>query len=135
MRRVEVPRPEGSLYKAMDSSFMQGSVFLDFIRTFDNLICNNLKDDKLRILILDGQVSHITLELLEFAFEYLYPFQLSSHYSDVTQPLDVYAFGIFNLIFSTALNSFVRNKSDRIPVNGDIAGLVSQVDWVRFFTS
>ena len=62
---LEVPGPDGSLYKVTDSFFMQEPVFLGLARTFNGyLIANNLKNDRSDIRFLDGHASHINLEVL-----------------------------------------------------------------------
>ena len=71
------------MYKVTDSSFVQGSLFLDDnLRAFDGyLIANNLKDDdEPHVLVLDGHASHVTLEVLEFTMNNNTGlFQLPSH--------------------------------------------------------
>lgn len=132
---VEKPGPEGSLYQVTDTSYMQGPVFLEYLRAFHKfIIASGLDDGKPHVLILDGHASHVTLDGLKFAVDNnIDLFQLPSHSSHVTQPLDVCAFGIFKRNMTTALTAFPAHNGMKMPVKSDMASIVREV-WDGSFT-
>lgn len=81
----------GETYATTDSSCMQGAVFANFIKEFDNHIdAGDLKRGKPHILLLDGRASHMSLEVIQLARSLnIELFQLPSHSSHIIQPLDV----------------------------------------------
>ena len=87
----------GSTFGTTDSSFMQGAVFVNYIADFDNFIVEkDLEDGKPRIFVLDGHASHVNFDVIQLAMSYnIEHFQLASHSSHMTQPLDVVAFWCF----------------------------------------
>lgn len=115
-------------------SFVQNAVFYDFMTAFNKYLMNQLKDFTSLVLILDGQVSYITIDWLRSAMENKADFvQLPSHPSHVTPWLDVCAFGIHKLSFTDKLLRYPAWNGGRIPVEIDIAGVMRDV-LVQSFT-
>ena len=93
----ETKGPENARYAATESSFMQGSVFVEYLKDFHNqLEERGLLDGKPHVLVLDGHASHVNFDVIKLAKTLnIVLFQLPSHTSHITQPLDVAAFGSF----------------------------------------
>ena len=100
--------PPGSNISATDSSFMRGAVFVNYIADVHNFIVENgLADGKSHIIVLDGNASQVDIDAIQVTMSLnIECFQLSSHSSHTTQPLDVAAFGRFKKVMTAVLTSF-----------------------------
>ena len=118
-RDVGVP---GATYAVTNSSMMQGPVFFTFFRKFHEYLVDNGKiDGKPHVILLDGHASHLTLEVIRFAMDNnLVIFQLPSHSSHITQPLDVCAFGIFKREITDVLQRWAQDNGNKMPVKQDM---------------
>ena len=118
--------PPGSKFAATDSSFMQGAVFVNYITDFHNFIVENgSADGKPHTLVLDGHASHVNLDVIQLAMSLnVELFQLPSHSSHMTQPLDVAAFGCFKKAATAVLTSFLLQHGGKMPGKSDMAGVV-----------
>lgn len=118
--------PPGALYTATESSFMQGPVFVSYIKSFHKHIVDTGKNDgKPHVLVLDGHVSHLTFEVVKLAVSLnIELFQLPSHSSHITQPLDVAAFGIFKKEITSVLQSFPRRNGGKMPAKSDMVEVI-----------
>lgn len=89
--------PRGATYAATYSLFMQGAVFLNYIKRFKGYITRNGSDSgKLYVLVIDGHASQVNIAVIELARSLnMKLFQLISLSSHATQPLEVVVFGIF----------------------------------------
>ncbi|CAB1113168.1 unnamed protein product [Ectocarpus sp. CCAP 1310/34] len=105
---VERNGPEGARYTCTDSSFMQGDVFIAYLKDFHKQLGDRgLLDGKPHILLHDGHASHVSVEVIRLAMNLkIVLFQLPSHTSHITQPLDVVAFGRFKKSVPSVLASF-----------------------------
>lgn len=76
------------------------------------------------VLVLDGNALHVTIGVLRYArVNDAHLFQLPSHLSHVTQPLDSRAFGMF---------TFPQKNGMRVPVKNDMACIIRDT-WQRVF--
>ncbi|CAN0191161.1 unnamed protein product, partial [Ascophyllum nodosum] len=127
--------PPESKFAATDSSFMQGAVFVNYITDFHHFIVKNgLADGKPHILVLDGHASHVNLDVIQLAMTLnIELFQLPSHSSHMTQPLDVAAFGCFKKAVTAVLTSFPLQHGGKMPGKSDMAGVVKDA-WAASFT-
>ena len=139
-QRVQAARlgnggPPGSKFAATDSSFMQGAVFVNYITDFHNFIVENgLADGKPHTLVLDGHASHVNLDVIQLAMTLnIELFQLPSHSSHMTQPLDVAVFGCFKKAVTAVLTSFPLQHGGKMPGKSDMAGVVKDA-WAASFT-
>ena len=125
----------GATYAVTDSSMMQGSVFFAFFRRFHkHLVDNGKVDGKPHIIVLDGHASHLTLEVIKFAMDNnLVIFQLPSHSSHLTQPLDVCAFGIFKRRSTEVLQHWAKTHGNKVPVKADMNEIIRK-SWSQAFT-
>lgn len=90
---MEVGVP-GTTYTVIDSSIMQGPVFLTCKKSHQWLRYTNKIDGNPHVILLDGHASHVIREIIKFALaNNLVIFQLSSHALRITQPLNGCAFG------------------------------------------
>ncbi|CAM9803514.1 unnamed protein product, partial [Sphacelaria rigidula] len=82
--------PPGAFYASTESSFMQGPVVISFIKAFHK----HSADGKPHVQVLHEHASHLTLEVIKLAMSLnIELFQLPSHSSHITQPLDVARLG------------------------------------------
>lgn len=127
--------PPGAKYAVTDTSFMQGHVFVDFINDFHRHIKENgLDDGKPHILVLDGHASHVNFEVIKLAKSLgIELFQLPSHSSHKTQPLDVACFGIFKRQVTSTLSCFQRCHGGKTPGKPDMVGVINEA-WAASFT-
>ena len=124
----------GATYAVTDSSMMQGPVFFSFKKIYKYLVDNGRSDGKPHVILLDGHASHLTLEVIRFAMDNnLVLFQLPSHSSHITQPLDVCAFGIFKRRSTEVLQGWARTHGNKVPVKSDMNEVIRQ-SWSQAFT-
>ncbi|CAB1107322.1 unnamed protein product [Ectocarpus sp. CCAP 1310/34] len=82
-------------YTVTGSSFIQSHVLLDYLRDLREQLDARGLQGKVS-LVLDGHASHTTFDAISLAISLdIDLFQLPSHTSHITQPLDVGTFGIF----------------------------------------
>ena len=68
----------------------------------------NLNDGQPRLLVMDGHVSHLTYDFLQFCLDHnIFPLVIPSHTSHILQPLDVGLFGPYAKKYSKALDDYV----------------------------
>ena len=127
--------PPGSKFAATDSSCMQGALFVNYIADFHNFIVENgWADGKTHILVLDGHATHLNLDIIQLAMSLnIELFQLPSHSYQMTQPLDVAAFGCFKEAMTAVLTSFPQQYGGKMPEKSDTAGMVKDA-WAARFT-
>ncbi|CAN0288422.1 unnamed protein product, partial [Pylaiella littoralis] len=132
---VERNGPEGAKYTCTDSSFMQGDVFIAYLKFFHKQLGDRgLLDGKPHILLLDGHASHVSVEVIRLAMNLkIILFQLPSHTSHITQPLDVVAFGRFKKSVTRVLASFYHNSGGLLPLKRDMPGVIADA-WKVSFT-
>lgn len=104
-------------YAAMESSFMQGPVFVEYLKDFHKQLGERgLLDGKPHVLVLDGHASHVSFDVIKLARTLnIVLFQLPSHTSHITQPLDVAAFGSFKQEMTKVLTRFPMEHGGRNP--------------------
>lgn len=104
-----------------ESSMMNTDVFFEWVQHF----CTELPTGGGKhVLFLDGHVSHISLETVEYADEHnVLIFQLPSHASHMVQPLDLVAFGVMKAQYMAMLNRF-QPEHGRYPVKADMGKLI-----------
>ena len=111
--------PPNARFAVSDSFYMTTELFHKFIVLF----CAQLTPGK-HLVLLDGHISHITYATVEYAETHdLLMFQLPSHSSHVTQPLDVCGFGSVKRKFTDKLQQFSREHGHG-PDKGETAGVV-----------
>ncbi|CAM9412197.1 unnamed protein product [Pylaiella littoralis] len=132
---VERNGPEGARYTCTDSSFMQGDVFIAYLKGFHKQLGDRgLLDGKPHLLLLDGHASHVSVEVIRLAMNLkIILFQLPSHTSHITQPLDVVAFGRFKKSVTRVLASFYHNSGGLLPLKRDMPGVIADA-WKVSFT-
>ncbi|CAB1100215.1 unnamed protein product [Ectocarpus sp. CCAP 1310/34] len=85
-------------------------------------------------LVLDGHASHTTFEAISLAISLdIDLFQLPSHPSHMTQPLDVGTLGTFKKQMTKVLNAYPLQNGGRSPGKRDMAGVIAQA-WAGSFT-
>ena len=95
---------------------------------------NGLADGKPHILVLDGHAPHVNLDVIHLEMSVnIELFQLPSHSSHMTQPLNVAAFGCFKKAVTAVLTSFPQQHGDKMPGKSDMAGVVKDA-WTASFT-
>ena len=89
--RIVSTFPDDCFYNVSDESWMETSHFQEW---FDRVFVENTKStDGPKLLIFDGHVSHITLEIVNSAKKNnVHIICLPSHTTNVLQPLDVAVF-------------------------------------------
>ena len=126
--------PPGSKFAATDSSFMQEAVFVNYIASFYNFIVETawwtanhpfscLTATRRRKLDVIQLAMSLSIEL----------FQLPSHSSHFTQPLDIVALGCFKKAVTVVLTSFPQQHGGKMPWKFDMAGVVKDA-WAASFT-
>ena len=125
----------GSKFAAIYFLFMQGPAFINYIADFHNFIVENgLADGKLHILVLDGHVSHVDLDVIQLAMSRnIKLIHLPSHSSHITQPLDVATFGCFKKAVTAVLTSFPQQHGGKMTGKSDVAGVVKDA-WAASIT-
>ncbi|CAB1102532.1 unnamed protein product [Ectocarpus sp. CCAP 1310/34] len=100
--------PKDARYTCTDTSFMQGDVFIKFLKDFHKQLDDRgVLDGKPHILVLDGHASHVSCEVIKLAMEVnIIHFQLPSHTLRITQLLDVVAFGTFKKEVTKVLQDY-----------------------------
>ncbi|CAB1118916.1 unnamed protein product [Ectocarpus sp. CCAP 1310/34] len=113
-------------YTVTESSFIQSHVFLDYPRD----LCEQLDARGLQgniALVLDGHASHTTFDAISLAISLdIDLFQLPSHTSHITQPLDVGTFGTFKKELTRVLTAYPLKIGGRSPVKRDMAGVIAE---------
>ncbi|CAB1113787.1 unnamed protein product [Ectocarpus sp. CCAP 1310/34] len=124
---VERNGPEGARYTCTDSSFMQGDVFIAYLKDFHKQLGDRgLLDGKPHILLLDGHASHVSVQVFRLAMNLrIILFQLPSHTSHITQPLNVVAFGRFKKSVTRVLASFYHNSGGLLPLKRDMPSVIA----------
>eukprot|EP00904_Undaria_pinnatifida_P002903 jgi/Undpi1/12613/HiC_scaffold_6.g02282.m1 len=124
----ETKGPENARYARTESPFMQGSVFIEYLKAFHNqLEERGLLDGKPHVLVLDGHASHVNFDVIKLAKTLnIVLFQLPSHTSLITQPLDVAAFGSFKQQMTKVLTRFPMEHGGRTPLKSDMVGIIGE---------
>ncbi|CAM9182498.1 unnamed protein product [Ascophyllum nodosum] len=132
---VRTGGPPGTKFAATDSSFMQGPVFVNYVRNFHQYIVENgLADGKPHILVFDGHALRVNLEVIQLAMSLnIALFQLPSLSSHITQALDVAVFGCFKKAVTAVLTSFPQQHGGQKPGKSDVAGVIKEA-WAASFT-
>ncbi|CAB1099029.1 unnamed protein product [Ectocarpus sp. CCAP 1310/34] len=127
--------PEGARYTCTGSSFMQGDVLIAYLKDFHKQLGDRgLLDGKPHKLLLDGLASHVSVEVIRLAMNLkTILFQLPSHTSHITQPLDVVAFGRFKKSVTRVLAFFYHNSGGLLPLKCDMPGVIADA-WKSSFT-
>ncbi|CAN0300943.1 unnamed protein product, partial [Ectocarpus sp. 4 AP-2014] len=120
-------------YTVTESSFIRSHVFLDYLRDLrQRLDARGLQGKT--ALVLDGQPSHTTFDVIGLALSLdIDAFQLPSHTSHITQPLDVGTFGILKKEITKVLTAYPLKNGGRSPVKRYMAGVVAEA-WIGSFT-
>ncbi|CAN0195608.1 unnamed protein product, partial [Ascophyllum nodosum] len=127
--------PPDARYTATDSSFMQGTVFLNYLKDFHKQLGERgLLDGKPHVLVLDGHASHVCYGVIKLAIELdIVLFQLPSHTSHITQPLGVAAFGSFKKEVTKVLTAYPFKHGRTLPLKRDMAGVIGKA-WKKSFS-
>ncbi|CAB1116662.1 unnamed protein product [Ectocarpus sp. CCAP 1310/34] len=114
---------------------MQGDVFIAYLKDFhEQLGDRGLLDGKPHTFLLDGHASHVSVEVIRLAMNLkIILFQLPSHTSHITQPLDVVAFGRFKKSATRVLASFYHNSGGLLLLKRDMPGAIADA-WKLSFT-
>lgn len=120
-------------YTVTESSFIQSSVFLDYLRDLRKQLDARGLQGKVA-LVLDGHASHTTFDAISLAISLdIDLFQLPSHTSHITQPLNVGTFGTFKKELTKVLTAYPLKNGGRSQVKRDMAGVIAVV-WRGSFT-
>ena len=113
---------------ATDSSFMQDTVFLNYLKVFyKQLGERGLLDGKPHVLVLDGHASHVCYDVIKLVIELdIVLFQLPSHTSHITQSLDVAAFGSFKKEVTKVLTAYPFEHGGTLSLKRDKAGVIGE---------
>ena len=127
--------PPDARYTPTDSSFMQGTVFLNYLKDFHKQLGERgLLDEKPHVLVLDGHASHVCYDVIKSAIELdIVLFQLPSHSSHITQPLDVAAFGSFKKEVAKVLTAYPIEHGGTLPLKRDMADVIGEA-WRKSFS-
>ncbi|CAN0295836.1 unnamed protein product, partial [Ectocarpus fasciculatus] len=127
--------PPNARLAVTDSSFMQGTVFVNYIRDFHRqLLDRGLINGTPHVLVLDGHASHVTYEVIKLARDLnIVLYQIPSHSSHVVQPLDVGSFGSFKREITKVLSAFPARNGGRVPAKSDMLGILGDA-WLRSFS-
>ena len=127
--------PPNARYTATDSSFMQGTVFLNYLKDFHKQLGERgLLDGKPHVLVLDGHASHVCYGVIKLAIELdIVLFQVPSHTSHITQPLGVAAFGSFKKEVTKVLTAYPFKHGRTLPLKRDMAGVIGKA-WKKSFS-
>ena len=91
-------------------------------------------DGKPHVLVLDGHASHVCYDVIKLAIELdIVLFQLPSHTSHITQPLDVAAFGSFKKEVTKVLTAYRFKHGGTLPLKCDMAGVIGEA-WRKSFS-
>ena len=111
--------PDTWLVSRTESSVIDTALFLDWVKQF----CRGLAPGQ-HLLFLDGHVSHISVEAVEYAEAHRVTiFQLPSHSSHNLQPLDLCAFGVMKKKYGTLLDEF-HKTFQTYPTKCDMGKLI-----------
>lgn len=103
--------PNQTIYCVSDSGWMTAKVFYEFFVKFVELT----KDKRPILLILDGHVSHTTLETVKLArAEQISIVLLPPHCTDVLQPLDKVCFAPLKNYFDQALTTYEHTSREPV---------------------
>ena len=84
--------------------------------------------------MLDGHASHVCYDVIKLAIELdIVLFQLPSHTSHITQPLDVAAFGSFKKEGAKVLTAYPFKHGGTLPLKRDMAGVIGEA-WRKSFS-
>ncbi|CAB1105050.1 unnamed protein product [Ectocarpus sp. CCAP 1310/34] len=120
-------------YTVTESSFIQSHVFLDYLRDLREQLDARGLQGKVA-LVHDGHASHTTFDAISLAISLdIDLFQLPSHTSHITQPLDVGTFGTFKKELTGVLTAYPLKIGGRSPVKRDMAGVIAEA-WRGSFT-
>ena len=127
--------PPDARYTATDSSFMQGTVFLNYLKDFHKQLGERgLLDGKPHVLVLNGHASHVCYGIVKLAIELdIVLFQMPSHTSHITQPLDFAAFGSFKKKVAKVLTAYPFKHGGTLPLKRDMAGVIGET-WKKSFS-
>ena len=128
--------PPDARYTATDSSFMQGTVFLNYLKDFHKQLGERgLLDGKPHVLVFDDHASHVYYDAIKLAVELdIVPFQLPFHASHITQPSDVPAFGSSKKEGTKVLTaSYPFKHGGTLPLECDMAGMIGEA-WRKSFS-
>ncbi|CAB1111596.1 unnamed protein product [Ectocarpus sp. CCAP 1310/34] len=119
--------PKDARYTCTDSSFMQGDVFIMYLKDFHKQLDDRgVLDGKPHILVLDGHASHVSYEFIKLAMDLnIILFKLPSHTSHITQPLDVVAFGTFKKEVTKVLQDYYHANGGLLPLKRDVPGVIA----------
>ncbi|CAN0427610.1 unnamed protein product, partial [Hapterophycus canaliculatus] len=94
----------------------------------------NLLDGKPHVIVLDGHVLHVSLEVIKLAISLnIVLIQLPSHTSHITQPLDVAAFGCFKKELTKVLTAYPSKHGGAVPLKRNMASVIGEA-WKTSFT-
>ncbi|CAN0576914.1 unnamed protein product, partial [Ectocarpus sp. 12 AP-2014] len=127
--------PPNARLAVTDSSFMQGIVFVNYIRDFHRqLLDRGLINGTPHVLVLDGHASHVTYEVVKLARDLnIVLYHIPSHSSHVVQPLDVGSFGSFKREITKVLSAFPARNGGRVPAKNNMLGILGDA-WLRSFS-
>ena len=93
-----------------------------------------MEDANPHVLLLDGHATHVNFDVIQLARKRnIELFQLPSHSSHITQPLDVAAFGCFKRCVTSVLTSFPARHGGKMPVKHDVVEIIRDA-WSMSFT-
>lgn len=117
--------PEGSQFILTDKGYMDSPAYLSYCKQ----LLSTIKERPL-ILVTDGHKSRDGATL-QCAIDDVHVFQLHSHSTHMTQPLDVAVYPVFKKSWSATFDKFcieqpsLRNSVDRSTVTELIAGMTT----------
>ena len=126
--------PEGAVYSASESGWMEGSNFLSwFKKLFLPAVQDTLQTGPV-VLIFDGHHLHLTIELLETAKRVnVHLVCLPAHTSHLLQPLDVGVYGPMKTAWRKILKDF-KTSTRAVNVNKDIFPSLLRQLWANSIT-
>lgn len=114
--------PPGSMMLVSDSGYINGELFLEWIKHFQNHAKASLIDPVL--LILDNHSSHLNLEAVLFCRENgIFLLSIPPHSSHKVQPLDRCFFKALETYFSEACSNWMVTNPGRVITQYQIAEL------------
>lgn len=117
--------PVGTLRLYNESGYMTGELFYKWMQHFINFV--RPTPERKALLILDGHISHKSLEALQLAKErHVVLFCLPAHCTHRLQPLDVAFFGPLHKYYNQAVTEWLKANPGRPVTIYQVAQLFSQ---------
>ncbi|CAN0015199.1 unnamed protein product, partial [Sphacelaria rigidula] len=132
----------GAWYASTESPFIQGPVFISYIKAFHRHILDTGKaDGKPHVLMLDGHASHFTFEVIELAMPLnseLFQLPLHSSHTTSSPPCTFFAGsegGLPRQQSEVNIQTFPRRNGGKMPVKLDMVNVIRYAFQLSFTPS